>query len=372
MTSVTVVTNPADLSVIATVIDYTNSYYVTVVYSDLSSSTPAQVLNLNLRATNVVLGDVFNVLSNLTIDAYSLTITTNGTGAQTLAGQLNLPANIPIGASTFPRLLTLTNNGTINDVNAVNFGAAGTLSSFVNRGTIYSDSCSISTTNFLDTGLINAGAGAINLTATSAVLSNGVLNAANNNIVLSSGSLFISNQVLTAGRSLTIQAATSLSDGGPASNNRWTAGTLGFSLPIEPPIASLLGTTITDSIPAYDYYVNCQWAGRDLGPVAAGYSNNAALGRLILSGASPSSFEFTTTTGTNALYVDYLELRNYMTNIDGSGNLANLVIDPGMKIYYAQLILKGLPATNGSPWAEVLQWQEQRRFELGSRLCRRF
>ena len=83
--------------------------------------------------------------------------------------------------------------------------------------------------------------------------------------------------------------------------------------------------------------------------MAAGYNNNAALGRLILSGGAPSSFYFTSPSGTNnALYVDYLEFRNYMTNFDSGGNLANLYFGPGMKIYYAQLII------NGVSWAERL------------------
>jgi len=95
--------------------------------------------------------------------------------------------------------------------------------------------------------------------------------------------------------------------------------------------------------------VSSQWAGQDRGAVAAGYSNNVALGRLILDGGTPgSSFVFNAPGGNNALYVDYLEFRNYLTNFDGSGNLANLYFGPGMKIYYAQLII------NGVSWAEKL------------------
>jgi hypothetical protein len=163
--------------------------------------------------------------------------------------------------------------------------------------------------------------------------------------------LFITNQILNAGHSLVIFATNSLSDGGPASGNVWTAGVLGFNLTFEPPVASLLGTTITDTAPAYAS-VACQWAGRDLGPVAAGYSNNAALGRLILDGGTPaSSFVFNAPAGNNALYVDYLEFRNNLTNFDSSGSLANLYFGPGMKIYYAQLII------NGVSWAEKLNHQ---------------
>jgi hypothetical protein len=55
-----------------------------MVDSQLKSSSPSEVQNLTLHApTNVVISDVLNVLSNITIDAYNVTITTNGPGAQT-------------------------------------------------------------------------------------------------------------------------------------------------------------------------------------------------------------------------------------------------------------------------------------------------
>ena len=322
---------------------FTNSYFITIVDSFLASSSPSQVQNLTLHATNVVISDVLNVLSNITIDAYNVMISSNGPGAQTPVGQLNLPSGNALGASVFPRLRTLTNYGVISVQNSAAFGAppAQPLWDFVNYGRVLVQGCSIWATNFVDTGLVDAGPGPINLTANAAVLNNGVFNAPFNDIILSSDSLLISNQVLNAGHNLTIRATNSLTDGGPASGNVWSAGVLGFNLPIQPSIASLLGTTITDTAPAWAA-VASQWAGQDLGPVAAGYSNNAALGRLILDGGLNSSFVFTAPTGTNALYVDYLEFRDYMTNFDSSGNLANLSFGSGMKIYYAQLIVNGV------------------------------
>jgi hypothetical protein len=332
---------------------YTNGYFLTLVDSHLASSSPSLVQNLTLHATNVVLSDVLNVQSNLVIDAYNVTIPTNGPGAQEPAGQLIIPSGNPLDASTFPRLRTLTNYGLISAQNAATFGsAAQPLWDFVNHGSVLVQGCYIWTTNFEDTGLVDAGPGPIDITATSAVLSNGVLNAPFNNIVLSSGTLFISNQVLNAGHNLTLQVTNSLSDGGPASGNLWTAGILGFSLPVKPTLGDLLGTTINDTTPARSSMVSCQWAGQDLGPVAAGYTNNAALGRLILDGGFPgSSFVFSAPAGNNALYVDYLEFRNSMTNFDGGGNLANLYFTSGMKIYYAQLII------NGISYAEKLNHQ---------------
>ncbi len=321
---------------------FTNSYFITIVNSYLASTSPSEVQNLTLHATNVVISDVLNVFSNITIDAYNVMISSNGPGAQTPVGQLNLPSGNTLGASVFPRLRTLTNYGIISVQNAATFGSSSQpLWDFVNYGSVLVEGCSISATNFENTGLVDAGPGPIHLTATSAVLDNGEFNAPFNDIILSSGSLLISNQVLNAGHNLTIWATNSLTDGGPASGNIWSAGVLGFNLPIQPPIASLLGTTITDTAPAYAS-VASQWAGQDLGPVAAGYSNNAALGRLILDGASDSSFVFTAPSGANALYVDYLELRNNLTTFDNSGGLANLSFGPGMKIYYAQLIINGV------------------------------
>jgi hypothetical protein len=47
------------------------------------------------------------------------------------------------------------------------------------------------------------------------------------------------------------------------------------------------------------------------------------------------------TTNRNALYVDYLELRNFTTNIDFSGNFAGVQVDPNMTIYFAQAVMNG-------------------------------
>ncbi len=319
----------------------TNTYHVLMVDSHLASSSPSALQNLTLHATNVVISDVLNVLSNITIDAYSLTITTNGPNAQTPVGELNFPPGLALGAGNLPRLRTLTNYGVISVQNAADFGSsAQPYWHFMNYGSVLAQGCSIWSTNFVNTGLIDAGPGGINLSATSAVLSNGMLTASFN-IILNAGSLLVSNHVLNAGKGLVIWATNSLNDGGPDSASYWMSGVLGFKLPSLPPIASLLGTTITGTAPAWAS-VASQWAGQDHGVTPAGFSNNAALGRLILDGGLNSSFVLQAPAGTNALYVDYLELRNYMTNFDSSGNLANLYFGPGMKIYYAQAIINGV------------------------------
>ena len=335
------VTNFSGIS--TNVYNYTNRYFITLVDSSLASSAPSLVQNLGLHANTVVISDVLTVISNITIDAYNLLITTNGPGSQTPVGELNMPSGLTLGPSNLPRLQTLTNYGIISVQSTATFGSPNQpYSDFVNRGSVLVQGCSISTANFESTGRIDSGPGPIDLSAGSAVINHGVLNAPFSDIVFDVGNLSISNETLNAGHSITIRAANSLSDGGPASGNIWMAGILGFNLPIKPPVGDLLGTTITDAAPAWAQ-VASQWAGEDRGPVVAGYSNNAALGRLILDGGSPgSSFIFNAPAGANALYVDYLEFRNNLTNFDSSGNLANLYFGPGMKIYYAQLIINGI------------------------------
>jgi len=329
----------------------TNTYFVLMVDSHLSSSSPSYLQNLTLHATNVVISDVLNVLSNITIDAYHLWVTTNGAKAQTPRGELNYPSGKMLDLAALPRLRTLTNYGVISVQNAAVFGSASQpYWNFVNHGDVLSARCSIWTTNFENTGFVDAGPGSATISATTASLSNGVVNAPFNDIVLNVGHLMISNHLLKAGHSLMIRATNSLTDGGPADGNNgniWSTGVLGFSLPFLPPIASLLGTTITSTAPDWAQVAN-QWAGRDRGAVPAGFDNNAALGRLVLDGGLNSSFIFTGPTTSNALYVDRLEFQNYMTNFTDAGDLANLSFAPGMKIYYAQLII------NGVSWAEKL------------------
>jgi hypothetical protein len=327
----------------------TNTYFVLMVDSHLKSSAPSYLQNLALHATNVIISDVLNVLSNITIDAYNLLITTNGPKAQNARGELNIPSGNVLGSDSLPRLRSLTNYGVISVENAAFFGTASQpYWNFVNHGSVLTKGFEIYATNFVNSGIIDAGPAAATLSATSAVLSNGIISAPYGDLTIRAGSLLISNQVLNGGHSLAIRATNSLTDGGPASGNFWTAGVLGFSLPVEPPIASLLGTTLTATAPAWARQVPNQWAGRDLGPTVAGFSNNAALGRLILDGGLNSSFVFSGPAAVNALYVDYLEFRNYMTNFNDVGDLLNLYFAPGMKIYYAQLMI------NGVSWAEKL------------------
>ncbi len=333
-------------------------YNVTMIDSQLEGQAPSQIQNLSVHSDNLLIGDSLNIFGSLLLDVLNLTITTNAAYAPTPYGALNLTSGNIVWSPSLPRLQCLTNFGEISSLNSIYFAGArtppwfsGTFDepylSFVNHGLIVSVGNSTWANYYEASETNNAGIGPISVQAGFAIITNGIFLATNAGIALTCGSLLISNQVLEAGQGITLAATNYLDDGSlyggadaVTNKNIWQTG-YGINLLQLPAYSSLLATTITNTGYGGTLVPNL-WAAQDLGPVAAGFSNNAALGRLILDGGGTSAFEFTPATGANALYVDYLEFRDYMTNFDSNGNLANLQIAPGMKIYYAQLIVNGI------------------------------
>jgi hypothetical protein len=117
----------------------------------------------------------------------------------------------------------------------------------------------------------------------------------------------------------------------------------------RPSGGDLLGTTLLTTAANFDSPSHI-WPAADLGVVPAGYSNNAAIGRLILDAAPGGQLFFSGASVGNAIYVDFLELR-------GSAliDLANaLAIDQNMVIYFADSTgsaeaLDGQFADSGKP-----------------------
>jgi hypothetical protein len=111
---------------------------------------------------------------------------------------------------------------------------------------------------------------------------------------------------------------------------------------------------VVDSAAPYSAPNNL-WAGIDYGTNAVlGFTNNGSLGRLILDGGPNSAFTFAGTgPSSNALYVDVIEFRNNMTNTDSAGNMINLSLQPGMKIYYGSAY-SWINGVTPSPWSTNL------------------
>ena len=346
----------------------TNDFRVEIVASQLTPTTLAQVQDLILHGTNsIVISDAFNVMRTFTADAQNLTLTTNGAGvgATSLDGELNWSSTTTFGPTQLPNLRNLTNNGAIRAANLAVFGSSSaSYGAFINNGLLADQGSTIYANNFLNSGTISNGVGSFTLRSLTTILTNGSITAGGD-ISITASSLVTSNLVLQAGRSLTLQATNLLTDGvtngtsGLTNGNIWSVGAAsigaGLNLPIKPALGDLLGTTITNIAPTNKNVINI-WAGVDRGSSNSGYTNNAAVGRLILDalGASPGTqFYFSGTGASNAIYVDYLELQDRATNRDVNGNVSALEFRTNLfpnllVIYYAQAVI------NGSSVAEKL------------------
>jgi hypothetical protein len=348
-----------------------NDFRVLIVAAEAAATSPSEIQDLRLHCTtNLVISDVLNILRSVSIDAQNLTLTTNGPNTASPDGELNMqllpttpttPVNYAfVWANAFPNLQNLTNWGAVRmpNVNPVNMGSsASPYGAFINHGLISDYGAIIYAANFESDGIFsNSVLGSFVLRSQTATLTNGLLYAGGD-VSITTGSLVTSNVFLQANRSLTLTATNLLTDRGSTNllpivvtnANNWVVGSNsignGFSLPIKPVAGDLLGTTVTLFAPLNKKVVNT-WAGGDLGISNAGYTNNVAIGRLVLDAlgsAAGTQFYFSGTGASNAIYVDRLELLDYAsyTNHNAGGNLPALVINTNLVIYYADAIAAG-------------------------------
>jgi hypothetical protein len=159
-----------------------------------------------------------------------------------------------------------------------------------------------------------------------------------------------SNVMLQAGASLTLAATSLLTDTGVTNGSIWTVqstngtGGNGLIMPVKPVMGDLLGTTITNYAAGSNKQNINVWAGEDRGLSVSGYTNNEAVGQLVLDAiGTDSQFEFSGAGTSNALYVDKLVFADQMTNgINNSFDFSqNLAISPNMMIYFAQAVVQG-------------------------------
>jgi len=341
----------------------TNYYEVLVVDSTLNPIFQAQQQDVILYASNnLVISDLLGVMRNFYTTATNLLITTNipGNGSYALDGELNVAPPGFSWASATPNLRTLTNNGAIRTANLTAFGSAAIpYLSFVNNGLISNAfGAKIFTGDFENSGNFIAGNvllgnGQFNLQASgTALFTNGTISAGAT-MSLAANTLILSNQNLTAGDGITLSAVKLLTDTGVTNGNNWTLGSAyggfgnlpGFSLLSKPVSGDLLGTTI-DAISPGGRLVNT-WAGIDYGLSNQGFTNNEAIGRLILDSTTNSGhygkFNFTGVGISNAIYIDYLEFADTATNgVNNSYDFTNFVtIDTNMVVYFAQAVALG-------------------------------
>jgi len=338
-------------------------YHVLIVdASQLSGITPINLQEFSVRGTNVIINNALKIGRTLQVNSPAITFSASST--------LDLPlttANSLSTTSNFPEVRFFTNLGSITVPLQCTLGPdrAQPIDFFLNRGVITADNISIRASVFESSGtnqtraLVNGtsvgGSGPISIVADSAKFdgggSGGII-AAGGNILLAGNDIKIRNHLLTTARSLILSPTNSLTDTGASGTNRINCAR-GFSLTVKPTSGDLLGTTIYTTAP-FVGEVSHFWAGTDLGPVPAGFTNNAAVGRLLLDTStnafSQNRLSFAGVGTRNALYVDYLDLAGTITN-----NLAaHLVIAPDFTIYFADASLP--PETLDGQLGGRLRW----------------
>jgi hypothetical protein len=342
------VTNSMGASNAAPVIesDITNitevDFAITVVDGDsLVTTIPVTVQDLTLHSTNMIISDAITVSNLMLFDGSSLTISNNG--GIVMAGNLQnwTTANAP-------KLRFFTNYGTLTIPVDAHFGDDGptNYATFINNGNITAGSQTINSVVYQNSG-IQTGTNGFYVTTVSGKVENGSINSQNQGVQFAATTLKLNNSTITSGNQLYFYVTGSLFDAGWSSGNVLTCNN-GFDLAVKPPTGDLLGTaleTITPVFAGVDHY----WSGVDKGNSSAGYTNNEAVGQLILNEGSDSSFLFHATGASNAIYVDLLDLSKCPDFLDPDV----LTIDPNFVIYYAAAKLPPSftvpPNTNGIP-----------------------
>ena len=237
---------------------------------------------------------------------------------------------------------TLSGGAGAVTTNVVTVG--GPYDAFVNSGSIIvGGSETINSTNYQISGSqiipsLNIAPGGYSVTTSTGLVENASITSGQN-VNFSAASLTLGNSTITAGRQLNFNVTGNLTDMGCSSGNTLACGH-GFNLPLKPATGDLPGTSI-QSTAASQTIVTTLWAGVDYGATNSGYTNNVAIGRLILDAqGTNSSFRFNGAGVSNAIYVDSLVLLDYAsyTNHDANGNMPMIVINPNLVIYYADAI----------------------------------
>ncbi len=334
-------------------------YHVTFVDNCLQSQQPVTLHRFAVRGSNVVIQDNLAVNASFKIDAGSLTIGPSGS--------ISLPLGTSLAFTNIEHLLNFTNNGSLNAPGAAYFGTFETghtgpppkkrrkkkqpppppppLDNFINHGFLSGASVFVRATNVESSGLsfspaiLSGAGGVVNIVASRILITNATA-VASSDLEFHANDLQIGRTLFSAGTTnnglnqyirgaLVLDATNSFGDFETVSSNQWFV-TAGVRVPTRPVNAGdLLGTRIYSTAgPLVQSPI--VWAGEDRGPTVEGFENNLALGRLTLDGAMGNLFRFASATGSNAIYIDYLELLNNATNY----NFA-LGVAPDFTIYFA-------------------------------------
>lgn len=286
-----------------------------------------QTHGFSVHSTNVVVEDNVRAVGPLLLDAESVTLK----GDLTFSG-----GDGHFAVTNAPRLRSLTNEGNFYVANTATFGQdrPKPYSTFVNRGLIDANSLRIRSDYFENSGRISAD-GAFALVGRLGKFQSGRLSAGGD-VTVAVDDLKLNQFTNQVSGSLILSVTNSLADSG------WAAGNLlvpanGLILQRKPKYGDLLGTAVQSTAPRFAW-IEHYWAAEDRGAAVDGFTNNVALGSLLLSAGQGGFQQFhgLNTQGRYALYVDYLELQGYALEAYRNGNLESVIeVDPNVTIYFA-------------------------------------
>ncbi len=309
-------------------------YHMLVLDNQLVTNRASSLENFCVKAPNVFLADDFTVNKCFQLLATCLVIETNG--AIVLSG-----TNINSTAYNLPNLTCLTNRGTFSAPQLANFGFDRSFpyEYIVNEGTFTAGSLLFRSDHFINTNTLIAFNGPIFIDAKSNLLAGGFL-FASTDVRFSGVELLATNSTIFSSGTISLALSNRVSDLGQT--NDWFCEQ-GLKLLIKPTKGDLLHTRVTSSAVA-GATVFHDWAAENRGNSSIGFLNNVALGRLVLDGATNSTFVFSGTDftgGTNGMYINFLDLQNNATNFASA-----IQIDPNVIVYFADSNLPPDKLTN--------------------------
>ena len=323
--------------------------HVLILDAQLIARVPVITWDVAIHSTNILVSDSMSVVQTFLLDGESFTldgtINLTSTSLQNVFGQSVTTELTEWVYTNAPGLLYFTNNGTLTVPSEAHFGDDRPIpyADFVNAGTLNAGSVSVNSGFIANSGILSASVGPLEVEGGMGVFQNGQTTSGGD-VDITLASIKFNNHQLAASDAINFTVTGGLSDAGPSSGNVFRAGD-GFNLLVKPASGDLLGTTFQDQPPNFIEAVHT-WAAEDRGSSPAGYSDNTAIGKLILTprNSTPSQaplFFFTGATGHNGLYVDLLDLTALGTNY-----LSYLEIDPSITIYYAAATLGFTPPPN--------------------------
>ena len=307
-------------------------YHVVFIKGQLTSTQPTYLSGLTVRGSNATISDNLSPQDEFLVLSSSLTLKTNLTVGSDVFGSGTWWA---WSGTNGPNLKNFTNYGAFTAVLGANFGGdTAPYSSWVDYGSVSAlgivvNSSYLELDGTLTTSLpIQDTLAPIALTSDNLKIDGGLIQSSGD-LQITSGTMKLRGAAITAAGSAVLQISGSVSDAGISSQSRISPAQ-GVSLPVKPKAGDLLGTSIeAASLPQSSYPIF--WAGEDRGASPAGYSNNAAIGRLYLQVGEGSAITFDGPGSSNALYVDKLVLDPALA----TNGLSSLVFADNFTLYFA-------------------------------------